>query len=149
MHVLNGVKQGGIVFPMLFNVYIEKLRDSLNGSGIGGDIGSHLINHLCYADDLCLISFSSSGMQSLLDLRNSYATEHVLTYNRSKSYSIDFKPKHIIIHRHCFYLHQLEITRIDQCIYSGIIICTKNCDIDLRRQMRKFLPSKVIRHVKI
>ena len=36
---------------------------------------------LCYADDLCLISLSSAGMQSLLDICNSYAIEHVLTYN--------------------------------------------------------------------
>ena len=29
-------------------------------------IGTSFINHLCYADDLCLISLSSSGMQHLL-----------------------------------------------------------------------------------
>ena len=55
-HVSNGVKQGGILSPMLFNVYMDQLSIRLNRSGIGGDIGGHLINHLCYADDLCLIS---------------------------------------------------------------------------------------------
>ena len=80
---------------MLFNVYMDQLSIRLNRSGIGGDIGGHLINHLCYADDLCLISLSSAGMQSLLDICNSYAIEHVLTYNSNKSYSLCFKPKHI------------------------------------------------------
>ena len=37
----------------------------LNSSGIGGYLGTAFINHLCYADDLCLISLSSSGMQQL------------------------------------------------------------------------------------
>ena len=54
----------GIILPMLFNVYMDKLSIKLSGSGIGGDIGGHLINHLCYADDLCLISLYSAGMQN-------------------------------------------------------------------------------------
>ena len=47
---------------------MDDLSIELNQSGIGGDIGGHLINHLCYADDLCLISLSSAGMQKLLDM---------------------------------------------------------------------------------
>ena len=137
-HVSNGAKQDGILSPMLFNVYMDQLSIRLNRSGIGGNIGGHLISHLCYADDLCLISLSSAGMQSLLDICNSYAIEHVLTYNSNKSYSLCFKPKHIKFARPCFYLNRLEIPRVDQCKYLGIMICTKNCDIDLKRQMRKF-----------
>ena len=79
----NGVKQGGILSPMLFNVYMDQLSIKLNRSGIVGNIGSHLINHLCYADDLCLISLSSAGMQKLLDMCSNYAIGHLLTYNGS------------------------------------------------------------------
>ena len=42
-HVSNAVKQGGILSPMLFNVYMDQLSIRLNRSGIGGDIGGHLI----------------------------------------------------------------------------------------------------------
>ena len=72
-HVSNGVKQSGVLSPMLFNDYMDQLVIRLNGSGIGGDIGGHLINQLCYADDLCLNSLSSAGVQSLLDICNNYA----------------------------------------------------------------------------
>ena len=34
-NVSNGVKQGGILFPMLFNVYMDQLSIRLNRSGIG------------------------------------------------------------------------------------------------------------------
>ena len=92
-YVSNGVKHSVILSPMLFNIYMNQLSIRLNRSGIGGDMGGHLINDLCYADDLCLISLSSAGIQSLLDIcnTNSYAIEHVLTYNSSKSYSLCFK----------------------------------------------------------
>ena len=63
----NGVKQGGILSPSLFNVYMNNLSLSLNHSGIGGSLGNNLINHLCYTDDLCLIALRSAGMRKLLD----------------------------------------------------------------------------------
>ena len=47
---------------MLFNVYMDQLSIRLNGPGNWEDIGGHLINHLCYADDLCLIMLSSAEM---------------------------------------------------------------------------------------
>ena len=61
----NGVKQGGIISPVLFNVYMDDLSISLNNSGIGGHIGGKAINYLCYADNICLIPLSSSAMQQL------------------------------------------------------------------------------------
>ena len=53
--VSNGVKQGGIISPVLFNVYMVDLSCALNRSNIGGRIGGEIVNHLSYADDLCLI----------------------------------------------------------------------------------------------
>ena len=45
--VSNGVRQGGILSPLLFNVYVDDLSAQLN--------------HLMYADDLVLMSPSSAG----------------------------------------------------------------------------------------
>ena len=42
------------------------LNMTLNNTAIGGHVGGQLLNHLCYADDICLISISSAGMQELL-----------------------------------------------------------------------------------
>ena len=90
----NGVKQGGILSATLFNIYMGSLSTSLNSSNIGGHIGGQLLNHVCYADDMCLISLSSAGMQC-----THYAEQHSLLYNGSKSFSMCFKSKTIQFER--------------------------------------------------
>ena len=68
--VANGVKQAVII---LFNVYMDDISTALNSSGIGGYLGRAFLNHLCYADDLCIITLSFSGMQQILNICQSYA----------------------------------------------------------------------------
>ena len=56
----NGVRQGGILSPYLFNVYVDDL------SRTGCLSGNITINHLMYADDLVLLSPSATGLRELL-----------------------------------------------------------------------------------
>ena len=67
---------------------MDQLSEKMNASNIGGDIGGKLVNHLCYADAICLISLSSVGMQQLLSICDIYAKEHDSLYNDGKSYSL-------------------------------------------------------------
>ena len=55
---------------------MDYLSIYLNRSGIGGYLGTILIKHLCYADDLCLISLYFSVIQELLHICNDHAAEH-------------------------------------------------------------------------
>ena len=92
--VTNGVRQGGILSPKLFIVYMDGLGDQLNNSNIGGKFGSgQLINHISYADDMCLLSFSSAGMQKLLNICDQYSNDHDLIYNSKKTMCMCFTPK--------------------------------------------------------
>ena len=111
---------------------------ALNITAIGGHIGDQLLNHLCNADDMCLICISSAGMQELLNVCHSYSVEHSLLYNGNKSYSLCFKPAFIKFERPCFYLGEKIIPKVSQCKYLGAFISDHNCDADLRRQMRTF-----------
>ena len=111
---------------------------TLNNTAIGGQIGGQLLNHLCYADDMCLISISSAGMQELLNVCHSYSIGHSLLYNGNKSYSLGFKPTSIKFERPCFFLGEKIMPKVTQCKYLGVIISDHNCDADLKRQMRKF-----------
>ena len=84
--VTKGVKQGGIILPMLFNLYMDDLSLKLNCSGIGGYIVTSFIDHLCYANDLCLISLSSRSMQYLLNICKEYIHSHISYYIMDQSH---------------------------------------------------------------
>ena len=57
-----------VLSPLLFDVYVNELSELLNKSGIGGNLGGTLINHMLYADDICIVSLSSSGLHHLLNI---------------------------------------------------------------------------------
>ena len=73
--VTNGVGQGGILSPYLFNIYTDELSEKLDLSGVGCRyLGS--VNHLCYADDMVLLSPTPQGLQKMLDICTDYAGNH-------------------------------------------------------------------------
>ena len=49
------VRQGGILSPTLFSIYMDDLFFILSESGISCHIDDLCINHVFYADDLCLM----------------------------------------------------------------------------------------------
>ena len=92
-NVTNGVRQGGVLSPQLFNVYIDGLSDILNKSTISGSLGGKRINYLLYADDLCIVILSSAGLQQLLSICDQYCASHSITFNVHKSVCMFFKSK--------------------------------------------------------
>ena len=90
----NGVKQGAVTSPIFFNIYLEELVTTLRSSSLGCHING--INHgvLVYADDVLLLSPSISGLQEMLDICQSYALKHSLTFNDTKSECVHFANSH-------------------------------------------------------
>ena len=104
---------------------MDDLSCVLNRSNIGGRIGGEIVNHLSYADDLCLICLSSAGMQKLLNVCSKYATKHSLSYNASTSYSLCFKATTIKFQRPTLHIGQINIQNVTDCRYFGITISVK------------------------
>ena len=77
----NGVRQGGLLSPALFNLYMNDLSDQLNDCSTGCMIGNTVINHLMYADDLAIFSPSSAGFQQLLNVCTEYGVKNDVQYN--------------------------------------------------------------------
>ena len=84
-HVSNGVRQGGILSPFLFNLYMDGLSTQLNECKTGCMVGTKLVNHLMYADDLVIFCPYSGRMQKLLQICSVYGVENDIKYNAKKS----------------------------------------------------------------
>ncbi len=53
--VTNGVRQGGILCPILFSVYMDDLLKQLNECNTDCLVGNSVISHLLYPDDLTIL----------------------------------------------------------------------------------------------
>ena len=61
--VSNGVRQGSVLSPILFSVYLDDLLEDLSQSGVGCYWGHMFVGALCYADDLVLLAPCASALR--------------------------------------------------------------------------------------
>ena len=66
--VFNGVRQGSVLSPTIFNVFINVFIVRLRHLSFGCHLRSMFIGCLLYADDLLLICPSVRGLQTMLDV---------------------------------------------------------------------------------
>ena len=81
-----GVKQGSIISPYLFNLYTEDLLSELANQRYGAFLPNGTVTSvIAFADDLILISSTLSGLQSLMDICVRYGYKHNLKFNHNKT----------------------------------------------------------------
>lgn len=83
--ISNGVKQGGILSPILFTMYIDEMFLRLKNSGVGCYVGSNYCGALGYADDATLISPSIFALKIMLDIVYKFGKEFNVSFNPNKN----------------------------------------------------------------
>ena len=92
--ILAGVRQGGVLSPVLYSIYIDDLVAILSDAGVGCHIKNTFLSILLYADDMCLAAPSLKGLQRLLSMTEAYCREWDISLNRKKSKNMQFGKKH-------------------------------------------------------
>ena len=64
---------------------MDNLSLQLHRQSIGCSVGSTVVNHMLYADDVVLFAPSAKGLQKLLDFSHTYGCNHDIEFNPSKS----------------------------------------------------------------
>ena len=82
----NGVKQGGVLSPVLSTLYIDKLLNRLRQSKLG-----------CYADDVALLAPTIMSLNKLINVCVSFAREYHVLFNPIKSKLLIVLPPKIVM----------------------------------------------------
>ena len=67
-NVSNGLRQGGVLSPKLFAIFVDDLPQDLAMCKSGCYIDDQCMNHVMYVDDICLLAPSAIGLQRMLDV---------------------------------------------------------------------------------
>ena len=97
-----GVRQGGVLSPDLYSIYVDELLTLLLIKLKRLNVGCYYLNSFAaaffYADDMCVLAPSIKGLQMLLRLCESYCIEWDIGLNEKKSRNLYFGKRTTIAH---------------------------------------------------
>ena len=76
-NVSNGICQGGIMSPVLLNIYMDDLSTLLNNASISCKLNNVYINHLFHTDSV-IFATSLLALELLLDYCDTFAKDNEL-----------------------------------------------------------------------
>ena len=76
----NGLRQGSIMSPYLFNTYVDELNILLTNSKVGCHVGTESSNKISYADELAVIIQTLKTLIELLGIRGSFASQNYVEF---------------------------------------------------------------------
>jgi len=79
-----GVRQGGILSPAFFAIYVDDIIKKLSESKVGCTVNGLFAGVWLYADDIVLVSASLSHLQAMINICTEFITSIDLTVNSAK-----------------------------------------------------------------
>ena len=84
-NISKGMRQGSILSPRLFSIFINDLLLRLESSNHGMHLYNFVLNAIAYADDINLFSTTTTGLQELINTCESYAKRWRIKFNPKKT----------------------------------------------------------------
>ena len=132
--VTSGVRQGCVLSPTLFNIFMSDLCKTLlvNGDDCLQIDSNSFIPCLLWADDIVLLSLSKSGLQQQIDKLEIFAESNNLIVNSNKTKCMCFNKRGILIKN--YFTYKSDMFEDVHCYkYLGFIV---SCNGNLTRGIK-------------
>ena len=115
-----GVRQGGVLSPDFYSIYVDQLISILKSCGVGCYYLNRFAAALMYADDMAVLAPSLKGLQKLLSICEEYCIRWDIKLNPKKTKNICFskgtQPNHNLV------LDGAEIEWARKWVYLGVTL---------------------------
>ena len=139
-----GVRQGCVLSPLLFNLFLADLPPILDECGDNVYLDEQTnISCVLWADDILMLSKTEEGLQTKLNVLQNYCLENGLSVNTKKTQCMIFNKTGRLLKNHKFTYNNAQLECVREYKYLGFII-TPSGEVrtgleDLRRRALKAL----------
>ena len=143
-----GVKQGCVLSPKLFNMFINDIPSIFDDSCDPVDIYGDKLSCLMYADDIVLLSASENGLQTSLNHLRSYLRKWKLELNTEKTQVIVFNKSGRLFNKFKLYYDNSQLAVVSEYKYLGLTIRSSGI-IDYENLCKKGLKATFLMKKKL
>ena len=119
-----GIRQGGVLSPDFYGIYVDELISILRKAGIGCYVCGIFAATLFYADDMAVLAPSVKGLQKMLDICSEYCCIWDIMLNPKKTRNLFFGKGDMPLHS--VTINGTAIPWVEQWEYLGVTIKSGN-----------------------
>ncbi|PIK46566.1 hypothetical protein BSL78_16575 [Apostichopus japonicus] len=120
-----GVRQGCLLSPCLFNIYLEFVMKEIQNLDSGLKMGNMCINNIRYADDTTLIEMDLDSLQEATNKLQEACTRWGMKINPKKCKIMSEDTKDVL-------LNQVPVEKVDNFVFLGSNVPSMEEDVKRR-----------------
>jgi hypothetical protein len=145
-----GVRQGGVLSPYLFSVFMDDIISVIHNIPSGCHLGCVNCSIFLYADDILLVAPSISSLQHLINTVEHFLSSHEMILNAKKSCSLRIGPRFNDICQPVCTTGGTAIQWVNNMRYLGVqLVAAKTFRVSLADNVKSYYAAVSSLHCKL